>query len=259
MKVYIILLFTLLMNLDAEAKSFDRGKSTGHEADAYSVLPFEKSTEISDWFEIVHKTIDYPYNSYFEGIHNPPHQNFTWGKYGHRLFFHWGFNGKPWSPQIQEMVDRCRWDEQTVILFRLKLINEQSRRNLKVMTVTNEMLHFGMSGQMREYSNGFASILYDTHLLGDYSTTKIAPLQELNLVIDDIKVTLYRKLKGGDEALRINKLLDNTGKLYPDQKIRAVKVLDILQKELPRMILNAQNGYFKRHFKEMGLKLKTLS
>jgi len=258
MKVYIVILFALLINLDAAAKSFDRGKSTGHEADAYSVLPFEKSSEISDWFEAVHKTIDYPFNSYFEGLRNPPHQKFSWGKYGHRLFFHWGFNGKPWSPQIQEMVDKCNWDEQTVNLFKMKLINEQSRRNLKVMTATNEMLHFGMSGQMRDYSNGFASILYDTHLLGDFSTTQITPLQDLNLVIDDIKVSLYRKLKGGDEALRINKMLDQTKKSYPDQRIRAVKVLDILQKNVPKMILNAQNGYFKIHFKEIGIKLKTL-
>lgn len=124
------------------------------------------------------------------------------------------------------------------------------------MTKTSETLHLGMSGQLREYINGFASILYDTHILGDFTTTKIEPLQGLDMVIDDIKVALYRKLKGGEDALRINKKLYNTKKLYPNERARASAVLAILKKEVPNMIITAQNGYFKRHFKQYGIILK---
>lgn len=124
------------------------------------------------------------------------------------------------------------------------------------MTATSEALHLGMSGQLREYSNGFASILYDTHLLGDYTTTRIEPLLDLNAVIDDIKTALYRKLKGGDDALRINKILENSKKQYADPRIRAAKVLQIVQKEVPSMILSAQKGYFKKHFQDYGIEIR---
>ncbi len=250
----LLLLFIPIYSLSA--KSFAIGEKTGHEADAYSVFPFERSKPISNWFEAVHKTIDYPYNAYFKGLRDAPHQNFSWGSYGHRLFFHWGFNGRPWTPQIQERVDLCGWDRQTIDQFQKKLIDEQARRNKIILTATSEALHLGMSGQLREYTNAFASILYDTHLLGDYTTTRIEPLLNLNAVIDDIETALYRKLRGGNEALRINKLLENTKKQYPNPRIRAAKVLQLMQKEVPSLILSAQDGFFKRHFKEWGIETR---
>lgn len=257
MKKYYCLLLLILIPLNLiSAKSFGKGEKTGHEADAYSVFPFERSKAISDWFEAVHKTIDYPYNAYFKGLRDAPHQNFSWGSYGHRMFFHWGFNGRPWTPQIQERINLCNWDSKTIDLFQKKLIDEQARRNKIIMTATSEALHLGMSGQLREYSNGFASILYDTHLLGDYTTTRIEPLLDLNAVIDDIKTALYRKLKGGDDALRINKILENSKKQYADPRIRAAKVLQIVQKEVPSMILSAQKGYFKKHFQDYGIEIR---
>jgi hypothetical protein len=243
--------FTLL-----QAKSFGKGEKYGHEADAYSVFPFERSVEISAWFEAVHNTIDYPYNAYFKGARDHPHQKFSWGSYGHRLFFHWGFNGKPWTPQIQERVALCKWDKKTVEAFKKKLVAEQARRNKIIMTETSKALHFGLSGQQREYVNGFASLLYDTHLLGDYTTTNIEPLLELNSVIDDIKRALYRKLKGGAQAVRINKTLESYKRIYADPRVRAAKVLELMQKEVPAMILSAEDGYFRRWFERWGVEVK---
>lgn len=59
------------------AKQFGKGKNNGHEAHMYAVLPFQRSAQISAWLESVYKTIDYPYNSYFEGLRNAPHQKFS--------------------------------------------------------------------------------------------------------------------------------------------------------------------------------------
>ncbi len=257
MKKVLFLSIVLLMTVAVSAKSFLRSEAGGHEADMYSILPFKESEIISDWLEAVHKTIDVPYNSYFKGLRDAPHQKFSWGKYGHRLFFHWGFNGRPWSPQIEEKVLACHWDVPTTESFKKKLVNEQSRRNRLVMERTSETLQLGMSGALREYTNGFASLVYDTHLLGDYSTTQKAPLQDLNAVIDDVKTALYRKLKGGNVALAINKRLDLTKSLYADPEVRAKKVLEIMHEDVPEMILNAQDGYFRKHFKTCKLKVKS--
>lgn len=254
-----ITLFALLLIIPVtllHAKSFGKGEKYGHETDAYSVFPFERSIEITNWFEAVHKTIDYPYNAYFKGARDFPHQKFSWGSYGHRLFFHWGFNGRPWTPQIQERVELCKWDNKTIEAFKNKLIAEQARRNKIIMTETSKALKLGMSGHLRDYTNAFASLLYDTHLLGDYTTTKIEPLLDLNLVIDDIKSALYRKLKGGKQALQINKTLDSYKIKYIDPRVRAAKVLELMQKEVPSLILSVQYGYFKKHFEKCGIQLK---
>jgi hypothetical protein len=254
----LLLLFVLLVPfVSGSAKSFLRGEAGGHEADAYSVLPFKECEKISDWLEAVHKTIDVPYNAYFKGLRDAPHQKFSWGKYGHRIFFHWGFNGRPWSPQLEEKVLECHWDAATTDAFKQKLVDEQARRNRFVMEITSETLQLGMSGVLREYTNGFASLVYDTHLLGDYSTKMKAPLQDLNGVIDDIKSALYRKLKGGNVALAINKRLDLTKTLYSDTETRAGKVLEIMHEDVPEMILNAQDGYFRKHFRDCKIKVKS--
>ena len=257
MNKYLLLSVLLVLTISVSAKSFLRGESGGHEADAYSVLPFKECTLISDWLEAVHKTIDVPYNAYFKGLRDAPHQKFSWGKYGHRIFFHWGFNGKPWSPQIEEKVLECHWDASTTDAFKRKLMDEQARRNHLVMEKTSKTLQLGMSGVLREYTNGFASLVFDTHLLGDYSTTLKAPLQDLNSVIDDVKNALYRKLKGGNTALAINKRLDLTKTLYADPETRAKKVLEIMHEDVPEMILNAQDGYFRKHFRDCKIKLKS--
>lgn len=257
MKKFLLSFAFLMLVVSVSAKSFLRGEAGGHEADAYSVLPFRECDLISDWFEAVHKTIDVPYNGYFKGLRDAPHQKFSWGKYGHRIFFHWGFNGKPWSPQIEEKALECHWDVATTEAFKRKLVNEQARRNRLVMEETSRALQLGMSGVLREYTNGFASLVYDTHLLGDYSTSMKAPLQDLNAVIDDVKNALYRKLKGGSVALAINKRLELTKTLYMDPETRARKVLGIMHEDVPEMILNAQDGYFRKHFKACKIKVKS--
>lgn len=251
-----VLFVLVFVSIHAFPKSFNKGKPDGHEADAYSIIPFEHCTRITDWFETIHKTIDFPYNKYFDGLRNPPHQNFSWGSYGHRLFFHWGFNGNPWNSKVQECVDKCHWDTQTITLFKKKLTDEQARRNRLVLENTSQVLHLGMSGQLRAYTNGFASLVYDVHILGDYTTTRHAPLQELNGVIDDIKSALFSKLQGGEQAKRINKTLDQYKIRYSDKSQRAQKVLELLQTEVPRLILSANNGYFKKHFQANGISLK---
>lgn len=225
------------------AKSFNRGKSGGHEADMYSVLPFKRCMQISNWLEFIHKTIDFPYNKYFDGLRDAPHQNFSWGKYGHRIFFHWGFNSQPWSPQIQEQVNKCRWSEQVTASFRAKLIAEQAKRNRYIMEKTATLFNLSLSGQERAYVNALASIVSDVHLLGDYTTENIAPLPNLQSVINDIKTSLFERMQGGEQAKKINKLIDNTTNKHPDSKQRAQAVLSILQKELPTFI--RQGGHFK--------------
>lgn len=251
----LLLIVFCVLSLCASAKSFDKGGKNGHEADMYAVLPFERSPEISQWLEFIHRTIDFPYNKYFDGLRDAPHQKFSWGKYGHRIFFHWGFNSEPWSPQIQEQVNKCKWDAKTVAGFKAKLVAEQARRNKSIMEQTGKLFGFNLSGQERAYANAMAAIVSDIHLLGDYTTENIAPLPNLQHVINDIQTTLFERLQGGEEAKRLNKRLDALEKQYPDTKQRAQAALDFLHAEFPAFLLTCNNGYFKRQFIRHKIKL----
>ncbi|CDN31792.1 hypothetical protein BN938_1712 [Mucinivorans hirudinis] len=253
-KIFIALLCLCLFN-HIFAKSLKHGQSGGHEADIYSVLPFDRDGKIDALILAIHNNIDLPIG-YFNGLRDEPHHQFTWHKYGHRTFFHWGFNSNPKSSKIlQELVEERQWTPDVVNAFWDKVIAEQARRNRLTMENVGKTLNFGVSGAERSYSNAFASIITDIHILGDYSTTNIAMLQSLDLVVADIEKALFESLKGGAEAKRINKLLNDT-KSIQSERDRAAEILLILQKELPKFILTVQDGFFKRHFSKLGYSLR---
>lgn len=256
LKRYLLLLFFAFITIAIiNAKSLNAGKKGGHEADIYAVLPFERCEQISSLILTLHNNIDHPIG-YFPGLRDAPHQNFTWHKYGHRVFFHWGFNANPQSSKIlNELVTERKWNKAVEQSFWKKVIDEQARRNRESMAAVANTLNFQTAGTQRAYSNAFASIITDIHLLGDYSTTNIVTLQNIDLIIADIQKALFESLQGGDEAKRINRLLDKTA-TNKDVRVRAEAALTILQKELPNFILTAQNGFFARHFKKQGLPLK---
>ena len=210
MKKTLLILVCLCLFCESFGKSLKHGQSGGHEADIYSVLPFDRNDKIDALILIIHNNIDLPVG-YFNGLREEPHHQFTWHKYGHRTFFHWGFNSNPKSSKIlQELVEERQWTPDVVNAFWDKVIAEQARRNRLTMENVGKTLNFGVSGAERSYSNAFASIITDIHILGDYSTTNIAMLQSLDLVVADIEKALFESLKGGAEAKRIKKLLNDT-------------------------------------------------
>lgn len=253
-KYFLILLICFCVQITA-AKSLNAGKSGGHEADIYSVLPFAKCAKISELIYEIHRTIDFPIG-YFEGLRDAPHDDFTWHKYGHRVFFHWGFNGNPRSGAVlQSLVTERKWSATVTEAFWQKVIAEQSRRNRETMQTTARILNFQSAGVQRTYSNAFASIVNDVHILGDFSTTNIEALQSIDMVVSDLKKAMIQSLRGAEKATEIARQLDATKNIKSSPE-RAKKIISILQANLPQMILAAQNGWFARHFSQMGLVMR---
>ncbi len=113
----------------------------------------------------------------------------TFGPKNHRVLFHWGFNQdiKRYKPLLKEIDDQFKanlkffeekfrkegkqgglndyLDEQRSAV--LECINEErARRNRLIITET--ATRTGLSGG--QPSRGFATILWDIHVLGDYTT-----------------------------------------------------------------------------------------
>lgn len=247
-----------MVALTVHAKSLNAGRSGGHEADIYAVLPFERSREISELIYTIHQTIDYPVG-YFDGLRDAPHEEFTWHKYGHRVFFHWGFNANPRSSQtLQSLVQERKWSESIEEAFWQKVIREQARRNGEVLTAIGSTLSLQTAGVQRSYINAFASIIVDIHILGDFSTTKRESLKTLDMIVSDLEKALFENFRGGDHAKAIAKKMNSTKSIADDNQ-RADAILKIMKSELPRFILEANGGFFARHFKHIGLKTKPLN
>lgn len=211
-----------------------------------------KWNRIADEFA---KEIDSDYNPLLRSVQSIA-PAFTWGRYSHRLFFHWGFNDLPGSYTeyadaasrsalverieiaLAEMPEQMRTTCSGMIWSVIKA--EQARRNRRMMAC--------IPAHDRMTRNAIASILYDTHLLGDYIegdyTTKRA-LYPLNSVIKDIRQTLKR-LKDENRcsnntlieaALSELHTLSLRGRSCIDH-IAAGEILQFLEKYMPQIIRN---------------------
>ena len=128
-RLLFITIITILSITQLNSKSLNPGQKNGHEADIYSVLPFERCDSINKLIKVIHQNIDFPIG-YFEGLRDAPHQDFTWRKYGHRVFFHWGFNSNPKSSKVLEsLIDDRNWTKQLEESCGNKIIKAHSRRN----------------------------------------------------------------------------------------------------------------------------------
>lgn len=116
------------------------------------------------------------YKKYFHNGENREFYNlvkekfpgFTWGKYTHRLFYHWGFeygdpaNQEKLKKQFNDKLPSATEEEWNVFIQLIK--EEQEKRNEKTRRATEEF--FGLQGD-RIFARGIAGICYYTHLLGD--------------------------------------------------------------------------------------------
>lgn len=144
---------------------------------------------------------------------------FTWGNYGHRLLFHWGFNADPEKhpPLVRQVRLGLKGNpnarEQERKFFAYLTRNIQSRRNRRLINAVTTVTGIPTS---RGYANAIATIIYDVHLLGDYETVSTSALPK----IDDIERDLLengftRLISGGDKSERLAKI---DGELYEENR-----------------------------------------
>lgn len=197
---------------------------------------------------------------------------FSWGGYGHRLLFHWGFNADPKKhPPLKKQVEKCLkthvenhmkdataaeanvWKkEQTDAFFRYITREMQAPRNKKLISAVVDVTGVPTA---RGYANALATIIYDVHLLGDYQTTATSALPRIDTIENDlVQGGFYRLLTGGDRTERLEKIdaelkaAVRVGRGRIDSK-RAQNLLDATKRLLPPLL----NERFKNTLKERGI------
>ena len=170
---------------------------------------------------------------------------FTWGSYGHRLLFHWGFNTNPknFAPLVRQ-VRSCLKNHpdaknQEREFFSYLTTSIQARRNRKLINAVTSLTGIPTA---RGYANAVATIIYDVHLLGDYMTVNTSALPKIDEIENDIVQNgLSKLIHGGDKSERLKKIDDELkasiragrGRI---NSVRAMLLTETVKKYLPQIL-----------------------
>lgn len=178
----------------------------------------------------------------------------------HRLLFHWAYDTEPWNDELEvlfreycEIADRNI--ESNIRVLKAKIISEQRERNRKIINKTQEVFGFETGGKQGHiYTHFFASMAYNIHILGDYTSdnTVLDGLFGFDKLIGKIVVEL-RNLDYANSKQLVNGITKIKNKNIDIQK-KADLLMDYLKQEVPAFIKSACNGSLKRKIEGRGFK-----
>lgn len=230
-----------------------------HKKDFYSVLSFNEDKQLTDWMKLISsKLIDNhkgePRNEY-NGLcfYDYLKQQYPPFKCKHRLLFHWGYNARPWSEDLDRKMEQCKFDPATIKSFQQTLIKEQKYRNGKANVATEALLGFSSSGKDASYANAFVSLVYDIHIIGDYTPDNkdmdgVAPLTS---AVGDI-INSLRRIDSECSKELIKEILVASKRTDIGVQQRAEFILTTLTKGFKKFILKADNGNLAKRLAKRG-------
>ena len=268
-KISAIILLLALAFLPAGA----HGSWKIHVIEMYSVLPFEadengsptkENKAIGNWL----KTITSELIDGYKGIPTEEFGGLCFYDYlrynfdfhcKHRLLFHWGFNARPWNPELEKKVSKCSWRNcpDSVELFKRAFVLEQKRRNARANSETEKVFGYSYGGKEASWANGIISIAYDVHLLGDYvldDNRDFDGVTPPSQIAGDIVSSLRKIDKSRSKP--IEKEITSIAKSTEDEHVLASHLIALLQEKCPKFLLDAQGGSLKRRWVAQGYRLK---
>ena len=124
------------------------------------------------------------------------------------------------------------------------IIEMQRKRNSNMIAKTLKEF-FGNNSAMREDAAALATILYDIHILGDYSTTDTAPLQRIDGIYgiqnDIIERGLRRLISAPDRDRIIQAFKNKANSSGLAWSYKANKILKVLKEFLPQILWKRRN------------------
>ena len=241
-----------------------------HGEDIMAVLGFKYNTKLfnrskdksnQSWVKFIsgdmidnrntfHKQLDQDY----EGLNISHSRN-------HRLLFHWAYEAEPWSAELEQFIrEYCetkdRNIESNIRVFKAKIKSEQARRNRLIIQKTEQTFGFAHGGTERVYSHFLASMAYNVHILGDYTSdnkvlTGLYPFDKLvGQFVDELRRLDYSKSK--DVVRGITQINHKN----IDDRYKADELMLYLKLHIPAFIKKARNGSFKRLLENRGFSFR---
>lgn len=240
------------------------GSFDEHKKDMYRVLGFQEHPQITKWMEFISsEMIDKCYKSDFYKNLQHKYPDF---KCKHRLLFHWGYNDEPWNNSIElkvrDYADKMSLNQDSLIkVFKEDFKTEQKRRNSEMNKITENLFGFASGGKDATRANFFAAIVYDVHLLGDYTDDNhdFDGLVSFDRVVRDIENRVTRldpsDRKGKVIVTNLNKI--RSSGLNREDKAR--QVIDYLSTALPSFIMTVEGGSIYRRLHSKGFYINSIS
>ncbi len=122
--------------------------------------------------------------------------------------------------------------------------------------MTEKLFGFASSGKDASYANAMISIVYDVHLLGDYTPDNkdFDGVQDFSSVVGDL-INAIRKIDEAQGKALVKSIQTASRQQLPVQQ-KAAGMLEILQREMPEFLQKAQGGTLKRRFAKQGIIFK---
>lgn len=177
----------------------------------------------------------------------------------HRLLFHWGYNSEPWNSALERKVrEYCRLVNainvnDTISCFKREFKEEQKRRNYEINKRTEELFGFAHGGTDAMFANRFASMAYNIHLLGDYTSDNkdLEGVLDINRLIGAI-VTDIKTLDQREGKILIGGITQINNQIGDTQK-KADALMKYLLTEFPPFIKRIRGGSVYRRLKYQNI------
>lgn len=235
----------------------------GHSKDMFSVFPFEVNNKVNnkrieEWFTFINRSLDdHKQDDFYNRLRVPPHESFTWGDYSHRIFFHWGFDAEPWSEALESQTNKQNWSSIVKDSFKIKIKLEQNRRNKLIINNTCKVFGLVDGGQSGKYARALSNIVYNVHLLGDYSTSEYRSVAKISIIEANIRAAIMVLDRNGENGKRFNFGIRNTSnRASLDDNLKAEALLEYLKSHFPSFLLVASDGFFKIRFKKQAFEIR---
>lgn len=246
--IFPILIFILVIFFvsNSYSKIFDPKSTDSHGRDFCECIGIDcaANSEITEALKVLSDNMD---NVDKSGFYRELKEKFGFnrGKYTHRILFHWGFNDDPRKSTILRERVEASVDKSVQKDFYLYVLNEQIRRNKKTIRATKR--GFGVTTNKK--AKALTTILYDVHILGDYSCptcTDLKPLCSMDRVKKDImKKGIERLFPYSSSRHALVKKLDNISKTSSDKEY-AAQILIFLKEDLPPLLSeHSENIFYK--------------
>lgn len=263
----LIAISQLLLMLSTLSSAHENGNI--HVREMYSVLPFKsdlygsavyENKAIEDWLGMITSDlIDNYWGKECPEFNNKCFYDYLRDEFGfrckHRLLFHWGFNARPWTDELEKKISNYDWysDSKTVERFKQAFIIEQVRRNRQANEWTERTFGLASSGKESAWANGMIALMYDVHLLGDWEPDDNSDFDGVtppSRIAGDI-VNALRRIDAS-RSHQIERALSDIVKSSDDECAMAVQMVNTLQEMLPSFLLMANNGALRSKFEQKG-------
>lgn len=258
---WFVLVFYVFVNLcsQSEAFQFEQHKKIWYYCFGIPYCKDEESAQFNKVLKFLSTDcIDYESfagnsSSVIKEIKKLSHDKFSWGRYSHRIFFHWGYfkdirSSKVWTKiWKQQIIPGFESHEKEILDLLRRTWSERKNKIESRIRVDLKLSH--------TKAQNFAALLYNIHVLSDHVSAADKYKQQAMAPLDDIRAEIMRSISCIFEpqiiiASKVEERLP-VKQNYNTEDAR--EMLDSLSVILPDLFI--KDGDFIKVFRDMNLKI----